>query len=89
MCTQYSPFITPGNEAYVHHILIYECGGLTNASVGESGVCGDEVSNTVSECRSGTLVAGWAVGGTVYLHAICLILSYSVYVSAFIGICVS
>ena len=65
MLHQSSPYITPGNEAYVHHIIIYECGSLTNASVGESGVCGGEVSNSVSECRSGTLVAGWAVGGTV------------------------
>ena len=86
MCTQYSPFITPGNEAYVHHILIYECEGLTNASVGESGVCGGEVSNTVLQCRSGTLVAGWAVGGMVYPHVICLMLSYG---CAYIGILVS
>jgi len=57
--------ITPGNEAYVHHILVYECQGLSSIHVGESGVCDGQVSDVVADCRQGTLLGGWAVGGTV------------------------
>lgn len=51
--------------ANVHHIVVYECDTLNNTHVGESGVCRGEVSDTVSECRGGLVLAAWAIGGAV------------------------
>ena len=55
-----------GNEAHVHHLLIYLCDGLNHTHVGNGGDCdGDNVANEVSECRGGTVIAAWAVGAEV------------------------
>lgn len=66
---QVSPVITENNELNVHHILVFECDRLNNSHVGYSAPCDGQsdgdVGNMVSECRGGTLIAGWAVGGTV------------------------
>lgn len=63
--SQYTPVVTEGNEAHVHHLLIYLCDGLNNTHVGASGDCDDGVDESVQECRGGTLIAAWAVGGDV------------------------
>ena len=62
---QFSPLVTKGNDAHVHHLLIYLCDGLNNTHVGVGGVCDDNVANEVEECRGGTVIAAWAVGGEV------------------------
>ena len=62
---QITPVVTEGNEAYVHHMVIYECYGLNDTHVGQSGVCIGEISNSIQQCRAGTTLAGWAVGGGV------------------------
>ena len=62
---QFSPSVTEGNEAHVHHLLIYLCDGLNHTHVGQGGDCEDGVANEVAECRGGTIIAGWAVGGEV------------------------
>ena len=61
--------MTEGNEAHVHHLLVYLCDGLSEAHVGNGGDCRDGVANEVVECRGGTLIAAWAVGGEVSVYA--------------------
>lgn len=46
-------------------MLIYLCNYLNETEVNVSASCNGEVGETVSECRQGSLIAGWAVGGTV------------------------
>ena len=53
------------NFAYVHHMLIYLCAGLNETEVNDSAPCNGDVGETLSECRGGELIAGWAVGGVV------------------------
>ena len=60
-----SPRVTQGNEARVHHLLVYLCDGLNHAHVGNGGECEEGVANEVAECRFGTLIASWAVGSEV------------------------
>ena len=62
---QYSPKITPNGFQYVHHMLIYLCFSFNETEVGNSAPCGGMTGASVSECRQGSLIAGWAVGGTV------------------------
>lgn len=59
--------MTEGNEAHVHHLLIYLCDSITDAHVGIGGSCSDDVANEIKECVRGTLIAAWAVGGEVCL----------------------
>ena len=61
--------MTEGNEAHVHHLLIYLCEGLNDTHVGNGGPCDDGVANEVQECLRGTLIAAWAVGGEVRFFA--------------------
>ena len=46
-------------------MLVYICGSLNEAQVNDSGPCNGGVGDSLSECRSGELIAGWAVGGEV------------------------
>ena len=57
--------MTEGNEAHVHHLLVYLCSSVNETHVGNGGDCDSEVSNDVSECRNGLIIAAWAVGGEV------------------------
>lgn len=59
--------MTEGNEAHVHHLLIYLCDSITDAHVGNGGICFENVASEISECVRGTLIAAWAVGGEVCL----------------------
>ena len=64
--TQYAPEIVPENAAFVHHIIVYQCGGLVDVAEGTSGPCSGSVEvESLAECRSGLTIAGWAVGGGV------------------------
>ena len=64
---QYGPRITPNNTAFVHHIIVYLCGALVDITDGTSSVCMGQASLApISQCRQGTTIAGWAVGGEVY-----------------------
>ena len=66
MCLfQYSPLIGGGNFDYVHHMLVYLCGGLNVTAVNDSAPCFGTAGATLSECLNGELIAGWAVGGVV------------------------
>ena len=61
--------MTVGNEAHVHHLLVYVCEGINETHVGNGGVCEEGVPEAVSACRSGTVVAAWAVGGEVIVQS--------------------
>ena len=54
-----------GNEAHVHHLLIYLCNTINDTHVGNGGDCDGDVADEVEECRGGILIAAWAVGGEV------------------------
>ena len=62
---QYTPIISPNEFQYVHHLLVYLCDSLDATDVGASAPCGEAVGATVSQCRTGELIAAWAVGGDV------------------------
>ena len=62
---QYTPIISPNEFQYVHHLLVYLCDTLNATDVGASAPCGVAVGATVSLCRTGELIAAWAVGGDV------------------------
>ena len=62
---QYSPLIDNENFAYVHHMLVYLCGGLNETQVNDSGPCQGGVGESLNECRRGEIIGAWAVGGEV------------------------
>ena len=65
--SQYGPSITPNNTAFVHHIIVYLCGALVNITEGASSECtGQTTLDPINECRRGTAIGGWAVGGEVH-----------------------
>ena len=55
--------MTEGNEAHVHHLLIYVCEGVNETHLGNGGDCDGDVAQEVRDCRGGVLFAAWAVGG--------------------------
>ena len=64
---QYGPSITPNNTAFVHHIIVYLCGALVNITEGTSSECTGQITlDPINECRRGTAIGGWAVGGEVH-----------------------
>ena len=60
-------------------MLVYICAGLNEAQVNDSGPCNGGVGDSLSECRSGELIAGWAVGGEVSKAALLEYLTYQIY----------
>lgn len=63
---QFAPNIRRGNEAFVHHILLYECDGNFNETDFDQGVnCFSSANMPYFKCRESTLVGAWAVGGNV------------------------
>ena len=66
---QFGPVLTEGNEAYVHHLLIYQCNGLIDTHVGNSGEC-HEMAGEIQACRGGIIVALWVTGLEVSHYAI-------------------
>ena len=58
--------MTEGNEAHVHHLVVYMCSGLNDSHVGNGHDCENgNVAVQVQQCRGGTYLAAWAVGGEV------------------------
>ena len=64
---QFEPYVTPGNEGIVHHLLVYECyGNFSNATLHGSGFdCHETPNMPLGHCYGYSVVAAWAVGGTV------------------------
>ena len=59
-------------------MLVYLCGSLNEAQVNDSGPCNGGVGDSLSECLSGELIAGWAVGGEVSNAVLVEFLTYCV-----------
>lgn len=55
--------ITQGNEAHVHHLVVYQCDNVTNSHALANEVCSDTVGDRVTRCQG--MIAVWAVGGDV------------------------
>ena len=64
---QFSPIITPGNEPYLHHVLVYICDGLDGVDITVEGPC-SSADQRIQRCLSELLVGAWAVGGEVSAH---------------------
>nr|XP_006815112.1 PREDICTED: DBH-like monooxygenase protein 1 homolog [Saccoglossus kowalevskii] len=60
---KYEPIVQPGNEALVHHILVYMCyGDLNDTHHGIEGECySPNMPPELYEC--GTTIMAWAIGG--------------------------
>ena len=59
-------------------MLVYICAGLNEAQVNDSGPCRGGVGDSLSECRGGELIAGWAVGGGVSNATLLKFLTYCI-----------
>ena len=68
--------MTEGNEAHVHHLVVYLCSGINDTHVGNGGECEEGVANEVAECRIEVIIAAWAVGGEVSSCCTTIMLSY-------------
>ena len=58
----------PEAAAHVHHMLLYECPPVANTVIENNGtdLNGGPCSTTpLGNCRAGTILAAWAVGGQV------------------------
>ncbi|CAI8042458.1 DBH-like monooxygenase protein 1 homolog [Geodia barretti] len=66
--TKFSPVVTEGNEAHVHHLLVYVCDSINDTHLGNGGVCEDGVPEAVAACRNGVIIAAWAVGGETFVY---------------------
>ena len=63
---QFGPLVTEGNQAHVHHLVVYMCTGLNDSHVGNGNDCENgNVAVQVQQCRGGIFIAAWAVGGEV------------------------
>ncbi|CAH3036710.1 unnamed protein product [Pocillopora meandrina] len=68
--TKFEPYVTPGNEGIVHHLLVYECyGNFSNATLHGSGFdCHETPNMPLGHCYGYSVVAAWAVGGTAFYY---------------------
>ena len=57
--------VDKGNEAHVHHALLYECQDLSQAALDWQGDCSydDTMPLDLKGCNGGAPIAGWAIGG--------------------------
>ena len=64
---QFVPSISPGNEAYVQHFLIFVCDGLEGLDLeAEQGPCFSPSTDIrIRSCLGRNLIGGWALGGEV------------------------
>jgi len=61
---QYESLITPGNEAIVHHMEVFECSPETRDVPEYSGSCDDKMKpGKLNFCRH--VLAAWAMGAEV------------------------
>lgn len=63
-----SPFVQPGHEGFVHHILIYECRmNVSEEHLNKQHSCfARNMPDHVRGCRSSTIMHAWAIGGTTF-----------------------
>lgn len=62
---QYESVITPGNEAIVHHIEVFECSPDVHSVPDYSGSCDDKMKpGKLNFCRH--VLAAWAMGAEVW-----------------------
>eukprot|EP00096_Caligus_rogercresseyi_P012709 TRINITY_DN5418_c0_g1_i1.p1 TRINITY_DN5418_c0_g1~~TRINITY_DN5418_c0_g1_i1.p1 ORF type:complete len:606 (+),score=135.14 TRINITY_DN5418_c0_g1_i1:292-2109(+) len=58
----YSPFITPGNERFVHHMMVYECHSDEVYDVDTGYECkSPNMPNNFNKCKG--IIAAWGLGG--------------------------
>ncbi|RDD36647.1 DBH-like monooxygenase protein 1-like protein [Trichoplax sp. H2] len=57
------PIITKGNQGRVHHMIMYECPASPDWHDYSADCDTENMPIALRYCRSGALVAGWAVGG--------------------------
>ena len=72
MPLQYAPVLSTESIRHVHHILVFLCEGLNytgHSEVGARREC-DGISLEVEPCRFSTVIAAWAIGGSVSIHLI-------------------
>lgn len=70
---QYESAITPGNEAIVHHIEVFECSPDVPAVPGYSGSCDDKMKpKKLNFCRH--VLAAWAMGAEVWWEILTFLL---------------
>lgn len=60
--------ITPGNEEYVHHMLLYQCEYVADTGAHTGHPCMAALSMPEIQCRREIVVHGWAVGGTTFYY---------------------
>ncbi len=60
---QQSPFLSPHEREYAHHIVACICPSIQN--VNYSGDCAVGAPDDVKLCRSTEVLGAWAVGGQV------------------------
>ena len=72
MTIQYEAVIHPEAEAYVHHMLLYDCSGVNQTLLEEEyekntkgGPCYTSPKNAFTDCTGEAVIAAWAVGGSV------------------------
>uniref|UniRef100_A0A914WP50 DOMON domain-containing protein n=1 Tax=Plectus sambesii TaxID=2011161 RepID=A0A914WP50_9BILA len=61
--------VTPGNERYVHHFIVYSCGTKNMSEyIGRAQGCFDDIKsfNPMEQCDN--VMAGWAVGGEEFVY---------------------
>ena len=61
--------VTPGNERYVHHLIMYGCGTKNMSKyLGRAQSCFDDLEsfNPMDDCNN--IQAGWAVGGEEFMY---------------------
>lgn len=68
--TKFEPYVTPGNEGIVHHLLVYEChGNFSNATLYGPGFdCHETANMPLRHCYGYSVVGAWAVGGTAFYY---------------------
>ncbi|XP_066569223.1 dopamine beta-hydroxylase [Amia ocellicauda] len=63
----YESVITPGNEAIVHHIEVFECAPQFNSIPEYSGSCDSKMKpKTINYCRH--VLAAWAMGAKAFYY---------------------
>ena len=63
--SQFEPIITPGNEKYVHHIVLSKCNGSHPELDGKMAVCAGPHIDRSIKWPSCKLFGVWAYGGQV------------------------
>ena len=72
--TQVEPVIQAGNEGVVHHMLLYECNDtFPDHHLNYTGHCyARNMPPAVADCRGGSAMFAWAIGGKVGNVQFCL-----------------